>query len=341
MGNHFKQKKGITLIALVITIIVLLILAGISISMLSGDNGILQKTTTAKENTEKSQIEERIKLAYHSALTGGKGSYTKDSLMEELKNEFETDYDVDDSNKDNWILTAKGQSVTIPAGQKEEVKTATLQGRSFWQGGNLYKAYGGSAYSSITSIVHSVIEPTTEIKEDENHLWSTEDSENGVYFWIDNNIMYWWSEAERIYLNEDCSSMFNGWRALSSIEGIENFDSGNTRNMYMMFTGCSLTSLDLSNWDTSNVTNMQIMFSSCSSLTTIYASDKFVTTSVTNSNNMFGGCDLLVGGSGTKMSDSIPGEAEYYDATRACIDTATYDTDGNLIGGTPGYFTSK
>ena len=56
MKKFLKQKKGITLIALVITIIVLLILAGISISMITGENGILQKTTTAKENTERAEI---------------------------------------------------------------------------------------------------------------------------------------------------------------------------------------------------------------------------------------------------------------------------------------------
>lgn len=39
----FKEQKGVTLIALVITIIVLLILAGVSIAMLTGDNGILTK----------------------------------------------------------------------------------------------------------------------------------------------------------------------------------------------------------------------------------------------------------------------------------------------------------
>ena len=44
--------------------------------MLSGDNGILQKATTAKENTDNSQIQERINLAYHSALVDGKGKVT-------------------------------------------------------------------------------------------------------------------------------------------------------------------------------------------------------------------------------------------------------------------------
>ncbi len=58
-----KQKnKGITLIALVITIIVLLILAGISISMLTGDNGILTKSSTAGEESNKKEYEEILKL---------------------------------------------------------------------------------------------------------------------------------------------------------------------------------------------------------------------------------------------------------------------------------------
>ena len=43
MKNQMKGKKGITLIALVITIVVLLILAGVTIATLTGDNGLLQK----------------------------------------------------------------------------------------------------------------------------------------------------------------------------------------------------------------------------------------------------------------------------------------------------------
>ena len=46
-----KKQSGITLIALVVTIIVLLILAGISINMLTGQNGILTNAAKAKENT--------------------------------------------------------------------------------------------------------------------------------------------------------------------------------------------------------------------------------------------------------------------------------------------------
>ena len=63
-----SRNKGITLIALVITIIVLLILAGISISMLAGDNSILKKAVEAKDLTEVSQEKENISLAYNSVI---------------------------------------------------------------------------------------------------------------------------------------------------------------------------------------------------------------------------------------------------------------------------------
>lgn len=62
MKNFVKTNKGITLIALVITIIVLLILAGISISMLAGDNGILNKATQAKDATRGGEVQETVAL---------------------------------------------------------------------------------------------------------------------------------------------------------------------------------------------------------------------------------------------------------------------------------------
>ena len=80
-----EYEKGITLIALVLTIIVLLILAGVSISMLTGDNGILTQAQRAKELTEASSEEEFIQL-----LIIGYNS-NKKTYGEELKNvEFNT-----------------------------------------------------------------------------------------------------------------------------------------------------------------------------------------------------------------------------------------------------------
>ena len=58
-----KTNNGITLIALVITIIVLLILAGVTIATLTGENGILTRATEAKEKTQEGEDIENIKLA--------------------------------------------------------------------------------------------------------------------------------------------------------------------------------------------------------------------------------------------------------------------------------------
>lgn len=63
-----KKENGITLIALVITIIVLLILAGVSIAMLTGDNGILNKATDASQKTLAAEAEEAIKLAVNVVI---------------------------------------------------------------------------------------------------------------------------------------------------------------------------------------------------------------------------------------------------------------------------------
>ncbi len=111
--KSLKTSNGITLIALVITIIVLLILAGISISMLSGDNGILQKATDAKTKSDEAQIQEKVRLAYNSALakdlTNGNTTLTKSTLEDELKKEF----------KDNVSISEDGNYWVIIVNEKE------------------------------------------------------------------------------------------------------------------------------------------------------------------------------------------------------------------------------
>ena len=76
--NSKRQASGITLIALIITIVVLLILAGVSIMTLTGDNGLLTRTTTAKKKTEEAGVIENIRLAYQSAKIGEYAGETGD-----------------------------------------------------------------------------------------------------------------------------------------------------------------------------------------------------------------------------------------------------------------------
>ncbi len=81
--NIAKNTKGITLIALVITIIVLLILAGVSIAMLTGENGILNQAQEAKTQTEFKSAEEKVKLAIMGARADD-GQMTVDEIKREV-----------------------------------------------------------------------------------------------------------------------------------------------------------------------------------------------------------------------------------------------------------------
>ena len=84
-----KEKKGITLIALVITIIVLLILAGISISMLTGQNGILNRAQEAKEQTQNASDLEYLRTEVYSIIVDYYASGSKESQDQYVLTELE------------------------------------------------------------------------------------------------------------------------------------------------------------------------------------------------------------------------------------------------------------
>lgn len=121
-----KNNKGITLIALVVTIIVLLILAGVSIAMLTGDNGILTQSKTAKTDTEKAEAVERINLALNAALAAAMEDSSNVPTVANVKahdsifSQTGTKYDVNDTatpgsitiKYENGSITATGSILT-------------------------------------------------------------------------------------------------------------------------------------------------------------------------------------------------------------------------------------
>ena len=93
----------------------------------------------------------------------------------------------------------------------------------------------------------------------------------------------------------DMSGMFDECISLKLLD-VAKFNTANVKSMSNMFYNCqNLASLNVTNFNTANVTNMQGMFSGCPALTTIYASDKFVTTNVETGSNMFSNCINLKG----------------------------------------------
>ena len=111
MKRNFKNAKGITLIALVITIIVLLILVGVTIATLTGDNGILNQAGKAKEQTEKADIIERAKIEIVGVQSENNGELPKEDLDRILKS-----YDKDgtiriDDEGNRYIVTSKNYKI--------------------------------------------------------------------------------------------------------------------------------------------------------------------------------------------------------------------------------------
>ena len=144
MNMKKKNERGITLIVLVITIIVTLILAGVTINALSGENGIITKSKEAKIKTEKSRTIEKINLAILTAMTKGDGDIDTGKLREELEKEGLTvktegdnlPWDVADDkyiyriNEDYTVEEVQGISLSkkeikLVSGESETI-TATL-----------------------------------------------------------------------------------------------------------------------------------------------------------------------------------------------------------------------
>ena len=122
-----------------------------------------------------------------------------------------------------------------------------------------------------------------------------DDSDYEIKLWYDaaTETAYYYSESEKIFLNENCNSMFSddmfGNYGSNNLEEIEltGFDTSKVKNMGLMFSYLkNLTQLDLSNFNTSNVTNMWAMFWGSEKIENLDLSN-FDTSKVTTMNRMF------------------------------------------------------
>ena len=288
--ERIKEKKGITLIALVITIIVLLILAGVTIATLTGDNGILTKAQEASIQTRGAQVEEVVNL-WKSEIEMNKNSNSdatvksEDELLEELlrdKQVYENEIDRD--------------TRTIIIGDRVISYETNLELT------DIYVAL----YNDGTLVFNSKNEfDTSKLVEG----WTIENIKGKTYEYIyteeepwydESKLPQWYKSAVVTKINfldkivpENIDFWFYGLIGLTTIENINNLDTSNVTNMANMFDSCErLTSIDLTGWDTSNVTDMSGMFLGCSSLTNIDLTG-LDTSNVTSMNNMFYICSSL------------------------------------------------
>ena len=105
------NNKGITLIALVVTIVVLLILAGISIWAITGENGIIKRAQEAKEETESAQVKELVEIEALGSYDSN-GRFNSDKFIDNVENNL---------NKYNPEIKEDEDSVTVIIGKNEVV----------------------------------------------------------------------------------------------------------------------------------------------------------------------------------------------------------------------------
>lgn len=118
-----KKNNGITLISLVVTIVVLLILAGISLNLVMGNNGIVERAKDAKAKTEKAEFEEKVDLANlsYSANYSTDRNNAYDLLIKELE---QYNYSYEPGEK---ILTVYSKPDKTGYEKEIELKEATLE----------------------------------------------------------------------------------------------------------------------------------------------------------------------------------------------------------------------
>ena len=121
--QKLKESKGITLIALVITIIVLLILAGVTIATLTGDNGILKKAGDAKTQTEQAKEDENLKIAIAGSY-GTDGKLNLKDLKDNLENQG-IDYDKNNTGFPLEVIV-NGEKKKIDANGNVTVKLESV-----------------------------------------------------------------------------------------------------------------------------------------------------------------------------------------------------------------------
>ena len=199
--NKNMRNKGITLIALVITIIVLLILAGVSIATLTGDNGILTRANEAKTSTAIAEEKEKIEMSAGAALADDLGGEIKESfLRQELEKYFGTDgvsvAPGENSGEEGFIVIIKdtgGQYFVDKDGNVSEM----IQGPKVTYSINPETQVGEGEKITITikatptegeitkitkpdgSTVENVIETTYEVEENGDYLFIVEQSNGG------------------------------------------------------------------------------------------------------------------------------------------------------------------
>ena len=323
MEGFRKKQKGITLMSLIITVIIMLILAGVSIYSAVSVDGLIHKVIQASEEYKISHEIEQIQIAYSIAMMNkSSNEVLAEDLQKELVNDVnkikvtsERDGDgkkgllVEFKKTDHYYFVENG---AVRISTKEEFsKEITGVYAILYSDGDLRFNKTGKvneeklANGCTVSLQSENISKT--MLSASSQPWSAVASNiKSVTFEekvVPEYTSYWFYNCSNIEaINnlgrlETCNvlnmkSMFRNMSKITTLD-LSTFDTSKVTQMHNMFDGCSsLKKVDLSSFNTKNVVSIYEMFFNCTSLADLDLSS-FNTQKVTGMYNMFKNCTSL------------------------------------------------
>ena len=319
--RNYSNQTGITLIALVVTIVVLLILAGVSINAIFSENGIINRAKDAQNKMNQATQNDLIGLNELDKLISSLTDKTTEETVPKIAM-FDTGKKVRDKMHN---LMSEG---TISKDSKYNCNVSIDAIEKYNGVPDLTKLTEANIVSlgesSFPIYMWAEKSGKTEIRNPVGMKGLTAEGDNNSSKKVETGKIYWWSESDSVYLNPDSAQMFAGLPYLTNIDGLKDMKTDYVVDMSDMFfsIGTQLSNIDalsgwntskvenmsgmfyrwtftnslsnvnaLLNWDTSKVKNMSSMFAGNNELTDIEGLKKWNTSNVTDMHNMFGDGD--------------------------------------------------
>ena len=283
-----EKIKGITLISLVITIIIILILVGVSLNLFVGEHGIIKQAIDAKDLTDKSQIIELIKMDIFDKEILNYGTLYTDELTEILEK-------YGNLSEENYLMektlnTKNNINIAV-----SEIYDGKPTFRMIWdvsakQNGSI-RAY---AYDNDNDGYYDIEVKTEDNAKSNDCLMTIEQSSEN--FWGNSDITRDKVKSIRflneVLANENSRNLFSKCSSLENLD-LKNLNTENVKHMSSFFSSCeNIQDLDVSSLKTKNVINMSWMFNGCFNLKNIDLSN-FNFNNVTSIEGIFYDCKNL------------------------------------------------
>ena len=286
--NNKRTQKGITLIALVVTIVVLLILAGVSL------NGIINRAKDAQNKMDQATQNDMTGLNELDKLISSLTDKTTEETVPKIAM-FDTGKKVRDKMynlmPEGTISKVSNYSCNVSIDAIEKYNgvpdlTKLTEANIVSLGESSFPIYMWAEKSGKTEIRNPV-----------GMKGLTAEGDNDSSKKVETGKIYWWSESDSVYLNPDSSQMFAGIPYLTNIDGLKDMKTDYVVDMSKIFSsiGTQLSNIDaLSGWNTSKVENMSDMFyrwsfTNTNSLSNVNALLNWDTSKVKNMSGMFAG----------------------------------------------------